>query len=112
MEIDLSNTGAADELCYEALAHENRRYVLTALCESETPLSLTELAVELVDERSDVVEVGVDRTAVERQKIELYHRHLPKLDDSGLVDFDVDRRLVRLAAEFDGADDTSELLAA
>lgn len=112
MEIDLANTGAADERCYEALADESRRRVLSALCESETRMSVTELAVELVDAPSGVPELDVDRSGVDELKIELYHCHLPKLADSGLVDFDVDRRTVDLAAEYDGADDTSELLAA
>lgn len=111
MEIDLSETGAAEERCYEALADEDRRTVLSTLCESGTALSLSELAVELAQEESGPTEIG-GGDAVERHEIELYHRHLPKLDDVGLVDFDQERRLVSLTAEFDDAGDAAELLVA
>lgn len=112
MEIDLENTGMADERRFEALADGNRRRVLAALCESETRLSLTELAIELNDGQSDAAARGPDRSAVDRLRIELYHQHLPKLADGGFVDFDVDRRTVRLAPEFDEVEGTAELLAA
>lgn len=112
MEIDLNETGAAEERCYEALADEDRRTVLSSLCESETAMSLSELAVELAQAASGPTEIGGDGDSVERHEIELYHRHLPKLDDIGLVDFDQDRRLVSLTAEFGDADDTTELLVA
>ncbi|QLD87845.1 hypothetical protein HWV07_01840 [Natronomonas salina] len=111
MEIDLSETDAAEERCYEALADEDRRTVLSALCESGTALSLSELAIELAQAEPGPTEIG-GGDAVERHEIELYHRHLPKLDDIGLVDFDQDRRLVSLTAEFDDADDATELLVA
>lgn len=112
MEIDLSETGAAEERCFEALANESRRTVLSALCEADTPLSLSELAVELAQADSGPTEIGGNSDPVERYEIELYHRHAPKLADIGLVDFDQDRRMVSLTAEFDDADDTTELLVA
>ena len=112
MEIDLSETGAAEERCFEALADESRRTVLTALCEAGTALSLSELAVELSQADSGPTEIGGDGDPVERYEIELYHRHVPKLADTGLVDFDRERRTVSLTAEFGDAGDATELLVA
>lgn len=112
MEIDLAKTGAVDERYYEAMADESRRRVLSALAESEITMSVTELAIELTDGGLESVEPGAGNTDVDRLKIELYHRHLPKLADSGLVDFDPDRRTVSLDAEFADVGDTCELLAA
>ena len=111
MEIDLSETGAAEERCYEALANEDRRTVLSTLCESETTMSLSELAAELAQSESSPAEIG-GNDSVERHEIELYHRHLPKLDNIGLVNFDQDRRLVSLTEEFDDAEDATGLLVA
>ena len=112
MEIDLSETGAAEERCFEALANESRRTILSALCEAGTPLSLAELAVELAQTDAGPTEIGGDSDPIKRYEIELYHRHVPKLADTGLVEFDQDRRVVSLTAEFDGADNATELLVA
>lgn len=112
MKIDLATADATPDRCLEALADESRRHVLSSLCEADGPVSLTELAVDLADAERDPATVAADEDPVRRREIELYHRHVPKLDEAGLVDFDVDRRTVTLAAEYDDADDASELLAA
>ena len=110
MRVELDQTGAAADRCFEALADERRRRVLAALCEADAPMSLTELAVELTQaETGPRGDAGPDP---EDRKVQLYHRHVPKLVDAGLVEFDRDRRTVALAPGFDGVEDTSELLAA
>jgi predicted transcriptional regulator len=110
MRIELDQMGTAADRCYEALADEQRRRVLAALCEAEAPLSLTELAAELT--RSETDPQGGVGPDLENRTVQLYHRHIPKLVDAGLVEFDRDRRRVALAPDFEAAEDTSELLAA
>jgi DNA-binding transcriptional ArsR family regulator len=110
MRIELDQTGTAADRCFEALADERRRRIIAALCEAEASLSLTGLAVELT--RAETDPKGGPGPDVEDRKVQLYHRHIPKLADAGLVEFDRDRRRVALAPGFEGIEDTSELLAA
>jgi hypothetical protein len=112
MRIDLAEADATTDRCFEALADDSRRHVLSTLCRAETPLSLSELAVDLVNTGNTPAGPGVEDDPVRSRKVELYHRHVPKLAEAGFVEFDADRRTVTLAAEFEGADDPSELLAA
>lgn len=112
MKIDLATAGATPDRHLEALADESRRHVLASLCEADGPVTLTELAVDLADAEREPATVAADEDPVRRREIALYHRHAPKLDEAGLVEFDAARRTVTLAAEFDDADEASELLAA
>lgn len=112
MKIDLAETGASTDRCLEALADDSRRHVLSALCRAESPLSLSELAIDLANAETGPAGPGAEDDPVRSRKVELYHRHVPKLADAGLVEFDAERRTVTLATEFEGADDPSELLAA
>ena len=112
MRVEIDDSGAAADRCFEALADERRREVLTVLFQSESSLSLTELAVELTRVDADAREADAPTDGVEHRKVQLYHRHVPKLVDAGLVEFDRDRRTVSLAPEFQDAEDTTDLLAA
>ncbi|WP_415380685.1 hypothetical protein [Halosimplex sp. TS25] len=79
---------------FDALAHRYRRIALYYLREHETAT-----LDGLVDLVSGWVEVGpgpdepVDRDAV---RAELYHVHLPMLDEADLIEYDVDDRTVAL----------------
>ena len=78
-----------------ALAEHGRRHVLRCLAAAETPMALADLTDELVRRVGDASPTGVQD---ERERIYalLYHLHLPKLDDAGIVSFDPDRKLVDL----------------
>lgn len=86
-------TGRERDELFEALTDRHRRRVLDVLRTAGQPLTLTALAEELALRTED--EASDDRT--ERLRVSLYHRHLPKLADTGLVEFDVDRKTVALA---------------
>lgn len=72
---------------FEALAHERRRYLLYTLMEDES-WSLLELARKLAAWEEDVSEADADETVVERTYASLYHAHVPKLADLGIIEFD------------------------
>ena len=77
-----------DEL-FEALTHRRRRRVLGLLRSAGEPMSLSAVAEELAaDAECD--------DPVERIEITLYHRHVPKLEETDLVAFDADRKTLRL----------------
>lgn len=81
------------------LSHSVRRRVLTCLDDADEELSLDELAtgVEQSGVVGDVVRGPVGPT--DRLELRLYHVHLPKLADEGLVAFDDRTRTVSITAE-------------
>jgi len=72
---------------YEALYHPRRRYLCYTLFE-DTEWTLTDLAVKIVAWENDIPEHAV--TDHQRQQVYavLYHAHVPKLVDEGVVTFD------------------------
>lgn len=79
----------------ELLADPHRRAALTCLAGRRAPVGLHALARQVLDSlgsaRADSSAVDVERLA-----IALHHNHLPRLADSGLVEYDVERRTVRI----------------
>ncbi|MFC6729481.1 hypothetical protein ACFQDG_12585 [Natronoarchaeum mannanilyticum] len=78
-----SNAGSESEAVFECLAEKRRRDVVAAL-RGRGAASLRELADSIADPN--------DRT--ERVELELHHRHLPKLADAGLAEYDPDDRTI------------------
>ncbi|NHN40989.1 hypothetical protein G9C85_04970 [Halorubellus sp. JP-L1] len=77
-----------------ALAHERRRQVLLALHETDGAIALDPTATD--------DELG----------IEMYHRHLPKLQSSELVSWNADSGEVRQGTRFDELQSVLDALAA
>lgn len=95
-----------------ALADERRRAALAALADREPPVSLSELAAAVVDSEAGGPNAGdpstdggwtSDADAARRARLDdrerrvtvsLYHVHLPRLDDAGVVSFDPDSKEV------------------
>ncbi|WP_135365299.1 DUF7344 domain-containing protein [Halosimplex halophilum] len=71
----------------------DRRIVLAVLADRGQPETLDALA-EAVVEHNDDIATGPSDETVARIKTSLYHCHVPKLVDAGLVTFDADRKLV------------------
>lgn len=90
-----TTTGVADEQMgtadltdserYSLLTARRRRLALEILAERSSPVELPDLAAE-VAAREDGLD-ATDEDAVRRVKITLCHVHLPKLTDSGVVDY-------------------------
>jgi len=75
---------------FEALAHPGRRYIMTYLLRSEGYVTMADL-VDYVMERAHPVRSEEFRRKV---TVQLTHTHLPKLDDDGLVNYNMERQLV------------------
>lgn len=75
-----------------ALAHPDRRRLLTALLECEHP---TDDAVQALD-----VVPGARRDPA-RLSVELYHDHLPRLEDAGFLRWDGESFEVSAGPRFD-----------
>lgn len=70
---------------YSALTHQNRRAILRYLTDVDAPVSLRVLTDELERRLNDDGTGTRDDRAI---RVELVHAHLPKLAESGLVDWD------------------------
>lgn len=75
------------EPVYEALGHSRRRYLCYTLLE-DTEWSLTDLATKIAAWENDVPEHVVTDDQREEMYVTLYHAHVPKLVDIGVITFD------------------------
>ena len=85
----------AEDQFYRALASHHRRRVLSYLLE-ENNSNVEELATVLSGWKATTI--GTMQTPADRSehRIELYHNHLPRLADAGLIDYDPQTGSVQL----------------
>lgn len=88
---------------YDLLSHRYRCHVLDLLTEADRSHSLTEMATAIADRERDASADGA-RTRTDGIRIALYHNHLPRLADSGLIAFERDRKTARLDRPSDRVD--------
>lgn len=92
---------------FDALSHDRRRHLLPILLESEPPIQVSTLATRLArrEQAARPDEVGAspddqvirqrpDPDTVDQLKIVLHHRHLPRLADAGLIEYESDAKRV------------------
>jgi len=75
------------EPVYEALGHPRRRYLCYTLFEG-AEWSLSDLATKVAAWENDVPEHAVSEDQHEDVYVSLYHAHVPKLVDEGVITFD------------------------
>lgn len=84
--------GAGDEIdlstIYGLLSHSKRRALLHALDSNENSMTMADAAEEVVRLNSDTPNGEIAPSKVEKCSISLYHRHVPKLTDNGVVTID------------------------
>ncbi|NIB99222.1 hypothetical protein [Halobacterium sp. R2-5] len=84
---------------FRALQHSRRRYVLHALAE-DGEQTLAELATGVVAWEQDKCPERVTDAEREQCRTSLYHSHVPKLADIGVLDFETgDEILVRATSD-------------
>ena len=86
------------ESVFEALAHPRRRYLVYSLL-SSTEWTLRELATKLVAWERDIAEEAVIDHDRDEMTASLYHTHVPKLVDHGIVEFSNGEEDVIVAAD-------------
>lgn len=90
-----------DTALFDALSDAHRRFVVSYLDERDEPVSVDALADELARRNADDQD---DEVSEERRKslyLALYHQHIPRLVDAGLVERDRETGAVSLAAEYE-----------
>lgn len=96
---------------YEALEHPRRRYLCHTLLEDDE-WSLSDLARKLAAWEEDVPEDAVSESTRDRVYVSLYHSHVPKLADCGVVTFDSDAETLSAAENADQVTTALEALEA
>lgn len=79
---------------YETLGHPRRRYLCYTLLE-DREWTLREVARKVAAWEHDVSEDEVPNRESERAHVSLYHAHVPKLVDEGVVEFDATTETIR-----------------
>ncbi len=74
---------------FDALAHPRRRYVCYRLLENPE-WSLDTLATLIAAWENELPQEDVTEDLRERVSVALYHNHVPKLADDGIVEFDAE----------------------
>ena len=85
-----------DEL-FDILSHSHRRFILQHLQTADRPLSVTEVATELVAWQNPLVaadQLGEGKAA--HVEISLVHSHLPKMVETGFIRYDKTQQTVTL----------------
>lgn len=88
-----------DDETLEALADERRRLALDCLPSRGETAALTDLTRRVAVGEAEAPVDAVSEERIERVKRSLYHVHLPRLDDVGLVAFDPEERTVERTDE-------------
>ncbi|WP_254545184.1 DUF7344 domain-containing protein [Halomarina pelagica] len=78
------------------LSNRRRRYALACLREHGPSIALADLADEVAVREHDAPLSEIDEEAVLRVYLSLYHSHVPKFAECGIVEYDQERDLVRI----------------
>ncbi len=84
---------------FTVLSNQRRRHVVDCLQEHRNPMALSDLADEVAVREHDSPVTEIPAEEVSEIQISLYHVHVPKMEDAGLVDYDQDDDLVTLVED-------------
>ena len=84
------------DLVFEVLKNERRRRVLQYLRDSSGTVSLSDVAEHIAAIENDKPEKALSSQERKRVYVGLYQCHLPKMDDTNVVDFDGNRGTIDL----------------
>jgi hypothetical protein len=92
------------DLIFEVLKNRRRRDVIRYLEEQSERTSLSDLAEHVAALENDTTTQALTSSQRKRVYVGLYQRHLPKMDDMDIVNFNQDRGYVELGANVDQLD--------
>jgi uncharacterized protein YbcV (DUF1398 family) len=70
-----------------ARRHTFEEYVARVTARADGRVSLSELAADIVSSEDDATDVENPSERIDRVRITLYHEHVPRLADEGVVDW-------------------------
>lgn len=92
------------ELVYRMLSDPRRRYAIHYLKQSNEPVAVRDLAEQVAAWENDKPVAALTSQERKRVYISLYQSHLPTMDEEGVVEYDADRKVVRLSPAARGLD--------
>jgi len=84
-----------------ALSHVERRRALQCLWNHGTELTLADVAEEVTAREAKTSIQNTDPETVTRTYLSLYHSHIPRLEEAGLVAYDQENDLVVATSDRD-----------
>ncbi|WP_425607561.1 DUF7344 domain-containing protein [Natrinema zhouii] len=82
------------------LSHERRRSALYCLEKYQTPMALADLADEVARVEYDVATLlQIPGEDVKEIYLDLYHSHIPKMEDANLIEYTQEEDMVCLKHE-------------
>lgn len=84
---------------FGVLSDARRRVLLRYLLERDRGAAVATIAKHVAATEHDGPGSAAPDDAIDRAHVSLYHHHLPKLEDGGLVEYDRDRNLVTLTEQ-------------
>lgn len=91
----MSETSVTVDSVLDLCQHQHRRIVLAILTTEQQPLTLDDLTKTIFKYNHQIPIADVTEDAITDIQISLYHSHLPKLAEEGLITFDPERQLVK-----------------
>lgn len=95
---------------FKLLSSQRRRHVLHCLTQRDAPVELADLAEEVAAREEEMPTAEVTAEEARRIHLSLYHTHVPKLKDAGVVRHDPEEETVALAADADRLERYEKLL--
>lgn len=86
---------------HDVLANKHRRYAIDCLQKYDEPLTLADLANEVSARENGTRVTDIPAEEMKDVYMELYHVHVPKMEEAGIVAYDQDRDLVTLTENAD-----------
>ncbi|WP_394739754.1 DUF7344 domain-containing protein [Natronococcus roseus] len=84
---------------FELLSHQRRRAILDLLLTHDRPLTLTDLRNEVVEKEQGTEITEIPSKQVQQVHLSFHHVHIPKLKESGVINYDSSRNLVEPTEE-------------
>ncbi|MFW6320951.1 MAG: DUF7344 domain-containing protein [Halohasta sp.] len=95
-ETDAESKPLSLDLVFEVLKNQRRRRVLKYLIEQDGTVSLSDVAEHIAAIENDKPETALSSQERKRVYVGLYQCHLPKMDDTDVIDFDGNRGTIDL----------------
>lgn len=90
---------------FSILSNSRRRYVLYYLKQRSEPIQLTKLAEHVAAWENETDVDSLEPEERKRMYVSLYQTHIPKLAETGMVNYDKDAGTVEIAEEANAVDE-------
>lgn len=87
------------DMLFDVLSSRRRRCTLSCLRDHENPLPLADVAEEVAIQETGRAITDIPAEDVKEVYISLYHAHVPKMEDAGIVRYSQERDSVALESD-------------